>query len=87
MSHACRSTGSRDILELALKTAKEDTEEEGGRGLDMEDVLSQVKTFLFAGHGELGGHAVAREVFVCPHRRLCFRMMCAGQHVGNARFL
>jgi cytochrome P450 len=38
--------GRQDILDLAIQTAKE----EGGRGLDLMDVLSQVKTFLFAGH-------------------------------------
>ncbi|KAL6762192.1 cytochrome P450 [Haematococcus lacustris] len=36
----------QDILGLALQTAVE----EGAGGLDLEEVLSQVKTFLFAGH-------------------------------------
>eukprot|EP00200_Dunaliella_tertiolecta_P004527 CAMPEP_0202343324 /NCGR_PEP_ID=MMETSP1126-20121109/3494_1 /ASSEMBLY_ACC=CAM_ASM_000457 /TAXON_ID=3047 /ORGANISM="Dunaliella tertiolecta, Strain CCMP1320" /LENGTH=422 /DNA_ID=CAMNT_0048934377 /DNA_START=261 /DNA_END=1529 /DNA_ORIENTATION=- len=44
------ATGPRDILGLAIKTARDAKAEEGGGALDLEDVLAQVKTFLFAGH-------------------------------------
>lgn len=41
-----------DILGLAIQTAREEAarNQEGG-ALDLEDVLAQAKTFLFAGHG------------------------------------
>ncbi len=82
LSACCAHAGQvkrQDILDMALAAARAD----GGR-LDFEEVLSQVKTFLFAGHGKLGmegNHAVLVCACVCAFVWLHVRMDALRMHV------
>ncbi|MEW5302868.1 MAG: hypothetical protein WDW36_005609 [Sanguina aurantia] len=84
---------AKDILTLAIQTASA-----GGKSLDMQEILSQVKTFLFAGHDttastlacavyELSTHPEIEAKMLAEIREVCGDRHPTADELGQMKYM